>query len=250
MQSTKDDSCHRYSSAARYKKQTCSVCGLIYSRPPAKPKGLARRGRPRMGKTHKRSQAAKTRRNLRSRRNSRYRFTGTHLVHNIMEFGSPKNWEGRIAYHRNRYAKAGRPWTEPRQPPCGFRLLNSKHYDLPQIVVDAVTRIYSGNPVITYRAKGPKSNVSSRTPRNRSQSDVIKSLEVFLEENSMRIPLERWNALNASLEEEILMRKRRSLYTEHNGNYTRVCIEYEKWILERYGSHTPSGNFNITKRHL
>lgn len=128
------------------------------------------RGRPRLGKTHKRSEEARRRRNARKNRKSgRYRYQGTHLIQNVLEFGSPKNYFGRLTYHKKRYEKRSKPWVDPRHPPSGFRLLSEKSYTLPMIVVEAIERIYSVKPV--YKAQPPK--VVKRSPRDRTREDSL-----------------------------------------------------------------------------
>jgi len=173
-----------------YYKFTCNVCHRVYSVAERNrtgafaPKGPLR-GRPRLGKTHRRSDEAKARRNERKRRRPRttYRFSGTHLIQNVLDFGSPKNYFGRLEYHRNRYIKQGRTWVQPRNPPSGFRLLSNRSYTLPGLVVKALERIYSVPTVSTKKPSRMRVTSRIRERRNHSQADVVARLEHYVKED-------------------------------------------------------------------
>jgi len=130
---------------------------------------LSAKGRPRFGKTHCRSVEAKIRRSLRRKsRKGRYRFVGTELLENVLDVGYVPL--SRYKYHEARYKKAGRPFTLKQA--WGFRLRNQRRFDLPDIVVGALCRIYSVEPVkvpIVRRAVTP----SVRTARNRTRDDSV-----------------------------------------------------------------------------
>jgi len=204
------------------------------------------RFRPQLGKTHKRSPSATRRRNAlhskRSKRNAPYRFKGTELIHNILDVGTPAFYYERLGYHRNRYRRQRRNWVEPRYPPWGFRLLSERKFTLPMTVVKAIERIYSSvkytpKPVRRERVR-PRGNSQVRsTSRSRSQGDVIARLEAFLESSEgLNLPIDKFNRLNESLEEEILMRKRREYAKIYHFDRTVASAAYQEWLQNRYGS--------------
>jgi len=129
---------------------------------------LSASGRPRLGKTHQPSKEAKARRNrARNHKRGRYRFCGVDLLHNILEVGFvPLE---RYKYHEARYRKAGRPFTLKQA--WGFRLRNMRRFDLPDIVVSALVKMYSV-PVVK-QPKARKVLVRERTPRKRTRSDSL-----------------------------------------------------------------------------
>jgi hypothetical protein len=102
--------------------------------------------------THRRSPAAKERRNARKNNRSRYRLKGCNLLHNVLDVGLVPL--GRYKYHEARYKKAGRPFVLRRT--WGFRLRNQRKYDLPMPVVDALLRIYSNDNVTKTLKKGKR----------------------------------------------------------------------------------------------
>jgi hypothetical protein len=171
------------------KRSTRCVCGEYWHHWDLKPKPKRllpeRRGRPRLGKTHKRSDSAKQRRNAiwnskcskkKGGKYSRYRFRNTELIQNVLDVGFPPKWENRILYHKNRYIKAGKPWVD-RPKPWGFRLMNSKRYSCPDPVVRALVGIYQDtNKVVLRPPRKPKVFKPSsrvRTPLSRDRTAVI-----------------------------------------------------------------------------
>lgn len=209
----------------------------VYERP--------RMGRPRLGKTNQRSKTAKKRRNGRRnnarRGRTRYRFTGTHLLENVLEFGSPKNWEKRLAYHKARYAKAGRPWEE-RPKPQGFRLLNMRRYDLPEIVARAIIRIYDTPPILEEkrRKREPKRLPPSsrvRTPMSRDRTAIIGFLEnqIYLARSAG--DKQAHKRLQARLQVEVDIQYGRPHPTWDGVTYARVARE----IIEQSNREWTSG---------
>lgn len=174
-------------------------------------------GRPRLGKTHVRSPEAKERRNAARKQRTvytKYRYSHTDILYSVLDAGQVP--EGRLAYHRARYAKAGRPWVE-RPLPWGFKLKHQRKYTLPILVVEALYRIYSVTPVCSARRE-KKGTV--RTPRARTRSQTIERLQKELQSledpwGSDKSKLARYNVVNQILQEEIELRARRNFEEDH-----------------------------------
>lgn len=175
-----------------------------------------RSGRSRM-KTHVRSPAGKerqtARRNARNRshrkKGTKYRFQGAKLLHNVLDVGVVPNYFGRLQYHAKRYEKKGRTFVWPKHPKWGFRLLGSRNYNLPLLVVKSLERLYA-HPVYTpvKRVLRPRSS-SRRTPRNRSRSDTIAEIERLMEACPQdKEGTRRYNNLNDRLQGELALQGR------------------------------------------
>jgi len=185
---------------------------MMLDHPYKKVESLQKRGRPRMGKTHKRSSEGRKRHHkryneslkARKGRCTKYNFTGAKLLHNVLDVGEVPRYFNRLAYHRERYHKSGKTWVEPKRAPNGFRLLGSPRYSLPMVVVDALMRIYNRIELVPKKGKPTK-----RTPRRRSTSQTIDRLKDLLDTNPMVDSSINHKLVKKKLDSELEVQKER-----------------------------------------
>jgi hypothetical protein len=79
--------------------------------------------------------------------------------------------KGRYKYHEDRYKRAGKPFCLKQS--WGFRLPNSKNYNLPDTVVRALIGIYSRFETQEITPVKKVGRPTRRVPRNRTRSDSL-----------------------------------------------------------------------------
>jgi len=162
-------------------------------------------GRPRLGKTHQRSQHGKLRQNL--RRNKKRKASKKVKIFTTVE-------DGKLLVKKSRPNKA---------------TILIREMDVHPIVAQAIKNCYS-LPVVK-PARKPKAS-KLRTPRKRTRSEQIERLQKLLE----AIPFDdvkRYNAVNERLEEEYLLQARRDVRENLNKEFiwsdSAESVYAERW---------------------
>jgi len=236
------------------KRSTRCGCGAYwYHYTDQKIEMRSHRGRPRLGKTHKRSPEAKVRRNAHKKNRSksgRYRYQHYDILYNVLDIGQVP--VGKMLYHKARYEKAGRPWVE-RPLPWGFKLKAEKKFLLPLPVVEALNKIYS-NICLVPRPK----KAARRTPRARTRSQNIENLNKLISELEAKsvtmarsgkakplydAVMRRYNLLNQVLQEEIALRDRRD-YAE-NPSIRKEYGTEDQYVNRIYGSRASTSSIFV-----
>jgi len=199
----------------------CNICGRCvtervgFDLPRVKP--AYTRGRPRLGKTHCRSpERMLARADARRKRHRHTKRSEEGVVSR-----SPKTVDdvvvyrtipqGRYEYHRKRYEKAGRPW-EDKPPREGWALRGARKL-LPDVVTRAIFSIYEN---VKFELKKARKGRRDRTPRKRSRTQTIERLESELEKLQMSGTTAQYDAVNARLQEEYILRARRNFDEDPN----------------------------------
>jgi len=147
-------------------------------------------GRPRLGKTHQRSDAAKAARN--AKRNRKRKLSKkVHWTSSILD--------GQLIKSKHRPGK-----------PTLVTIVT-----VPAVVAAAIRNL-SELPAVKPVRK-PKRVI--RTPRKRTRSQQIERLQALLEQQDVMNDVKRWDRINMRLEEEYLLQARRDVHENLQGKF-------------------------------
>jgi hypothetical protein len=119
--------------------------------------------------------------------------------------------DNRYTYHRKRYEKAGKPWVE--KPPREGWALRGARKLLPDVVTRAIFSIYEN---VKYELKKARKGRRDRTPRKRSRTETIERLQKELDSISPFESNSKFDAINARLQDELILRARRNFDEDPN----------------------------------
>jgi len=174
-------------------------------------------GRPRLGKTHVRSAAAKAER-LQKRNKRRKASKKVHWTSSIKD--------GKLCKTKHR----------PGKPDINV------YTDVPGPVAQAIRNLLSLPAVKPVRK--PKRVI--RTPRKRTRSEQIERLQRLLEQTDTMNDIQRWNRINARLEEEYLLQARRDVHENLDRKFIWSDTPEELYI-ERARERAKDGR---TREHM